>query len=446
MSDNTGREVIMEQLIEFYAKKMVKQNEGYRFIKKEFVFVPIIQVYLSITKRDYFSLPLLDEIVLRLLNEHVHDVTELSKILGIERNLLEVTLADLYVKDLIYCAADKCTLVPKGRSALNELSIMKRTKECLKNIYLDPINETVLTQYEHLSFIEKTNNDDRKLDADFDSEDITVFKKNIENIRQLFIEEEMSLYNDKTKAQPSELLSIDEIENVYPKFVKIPFYIFVSESGYDIDITADEKKTENLLEQYKAEIISQIRNHKLLKNVFTKYALKSRYEEQMYKTDDGLLDLSRKYCKLRKESNEKEELRKEIERHIFLNRKLFDNEFEYLFSVICKEAESFVINVDCLDDWCFNNDFFVSILSRIGAKRIKTINYSLARNFETCVRNINRTIQKKKSEFKVVDGLPYMSIIIDDKWKILIVPEDTTIIDDRTHIYRHSFYLCQEKI
>ena len=122
-----------------------------------------------------------------------------------------------------------------------------------------------------------------------------------------------------------------------------------------------------------------------------------------------------------------------------------DNEFEYFFSFICREAESFVINVDCLDDWCFNNDFFVSILSRIGAKRIKAINYSFVRNFETCVRNINRTIQKKKSEFKAVEGLPYMSIVIDDKWKILIVPEDITIIDDRTHIYRHSFYFCHAK-
>lgn len=446
MPDNTRRAVIMEQLIEFYAKKMVKQNEGYKFIKKEFVFVPIIQVYLSITKRDYFSLPLLDEIVLRLLNENVHDITELSKILGIERNLLEVTLADLYVKDLIYCTADKCVLVPKGRAALKELSIMKRTKECLKNIYLDPISETVLTEYEHLSFVDKTYKDDRKLDADFDSADITVFKNNIENIRHLFIEEEMSMYNDKTKAQPSELLSIDEIENVYPKYVKIPFYIFVSESGYDIDITADEKKTENLFEQYKAEIISQIRNHKLLKNVFTKYALKNRYEQQMYKTDDVLLDLSKKYYKLREDSPEKEILRKEIEKHIFLNRKLFDNEFEYFFSAIYKEAESFAVNVECLDDWCINNDFFVSILSKIGTKRMKVINYSFAHNFETCFRNVNRTIQKKKSEFNVVDGLPYMSIVIDNKWKILIIPEDIKIIDDRTHIYRHIFYLCQEII
>lgn len=165
----------------------------------------------------------------------------------------------------------------------------------------------------------------------------------------------------------------------------------------------------------------------------------------MYNSADELPDLSKKYYKLRKESNEKEELRKEIEKHIFSDRKLFDNEFEYFFSFICREAESFVINVDCLDDWCFNNDFFVSILSRIGAKRIKAINYSFVRNFETCVRNINRTIQKKKNEFKVVEGLPYMSIIIDDKWKILIVPEDITIIDDRTHIYRYSFYLCHEK-
>ena len=208
----------MEQLIEFYAKRDIKPNEGYKFIKIESVFLPILQVNLIVTKRDYYGLPLLDEIVLRLIDEDVHEISELVNILGIDRNLLEVSLADLCVKDLIYCTANQCKLMEKGRNALNDLSVIQRSKECLKNVYLDPINNSVLLDYENLNLIKKVNDNGRKLDAYFEKNDINVFKKNIESIRQIF-DEEMAIYQDKTKVKPSELLSIDEIENVYPKFV-----------------------------------------------------------------------------------------------------------------------------------------------------------------------------------------------------------------------------------
>ena len=185
----------MEQLIEFYAKKNIKQNEGYRFIKVDSVYLPILQVYLTVTKRDYYSLPLLDEIVLRLIEENVHEITELVGILGIERSLLEVTLADLCVKDLIYCTSDRCSLMAKGRTALKELSVIQRSKECLKNIYLDPISESILLEHERLNFLERVYDDDRKLDADFERNDINVFKKNVESIQKIF-DEEMNIYTD----------------------------------------------------------------------------------------------------------------------------------------------------------------------------------------------------------------------------------------------------------
>lgn len=84
---------------------------------------------------------------------------------------------------------------------------------------------------ERLNFLERVYDDDRKLDADFERNDINVFKKNIESIQKIF-DEEMNIYTDRTKAKPSELLSIDEIEKVYSKFVKLSFAIFVSDSGF----------------------------------------------------------------------------------------------------------------------------------------------------------------------------------------------------------------------
>lgn len=430
----------MEQLIEFYAKKNIKQNEGYRFIKVESVYLPILQVYLTVTKRDYYSLPLLDEIVLRLIEENVHEISELVGILGIERNLLEVALADLCVKDLIYCTSDRCSLLAKGRTALKELSVIQRSKECLKNIYLDPISGGILLEHERLNFIERVYDDDRKLDADFEKNDINVFKKNMESIQKIF-DEEMNLYVDKTKAKPSELLSIDEIEKVYSKFIKLSFAIFVSESGYDIDIVAMDRNMEGLLTQYKEEIITQIRTHKILKCVFTKFALKKRYVSTSHDENVQLAELSKKYYKTQKNSDEREEIKQEIERQIYTERKLKETEFFYLLSYFCKNVEHFEIQVDCLDDWCYGSDFFTSVLSRIGAKKIEGICFSSIRNLAVCQRNINRTVGVDKNHFKQISDLPYFAVAMSNGWMIRVIPEDIPVLDNNTHIYRYEYVL-----
>lgn len=430
----------MEQLIEFYAKKNIKQNEGYRFIKVESVYLPILQVYLTVTKRDYYSLPLLDEIVLRLIEENVHEITELVGILGIERSLLEVTLADLCVKDLIYCTSDRCSLMAKGRTALKELSVIQRSKECLKNIYLDPISESILLEHERLNFLERVYDDDRKLDADFERNDINVFKKNVESIQKIF-DEEMNIYTDRTKAKPSELLSIDEIEKVYSKFVKLSFAIFVSDSGYDIDIVAMDRNMEGLLAQYKEEIITQIRTHKILKSVFTKFALKKQYVSTNYDENAQLVELAKKYYKTQKNSDEREEIKQELERQIYTERKLKETEFFYLLSYFCKNEEHFEIQMDCLDDWCYGNNFFTSVLSRIGAKKIEGICFSTIRNLAVCQRNVNRTVEVDKKQYKQISDLPYFAVVMSNGWRIRIIPEDIPVLDNYTHIYRYEYIL-----
>lgn len=57
----------MDKLIESMSNINVRKNDGYLFIKRDEIYVPIMKTILLITKRSFYSLPLLDEIVLRLL-------------------------------------------------------------------------------------------------------------------------------------------------------------------------------------------------------------------------------------------------------------------------------------------------------------------------------------------------------------------------------------------
>ena len=85
----------MDKLIESLLNINIRKNEGYIFVKQEDIYVPIIKTVISITKRSFYRLPLLEEIVLRLINENLQEIDELANVLGIDRKLLEVTLADL---------------------------------------------------------------------------------------------------------------------------------------------------------------------------------------------------------------------------------------------------------------------------------------------------------------------------------------------------------------
>ena len=81
----------MDKLIESLLNINIRKNEGYIFVKQEDIYVPIIKTVLSITKRSFYRLPLLEEIVLRLINENLQEIDELANVLGIDRKLLEVT-------------------------------------------------------------------------------------------------------------------------------------------------------------------------------------------------------------------------------------------------------------------------------------------------------------------------------------------------------------------
>ena len=79
----------MDKLIESLLNINIRKNEGYIFVKQEDIYVPIIKTVLSITKRSFYRLPLLEEIVLRLINENLQEIDELANVLGIDRKLLE---------------------------------------------------------------------------------------------------------------------------------------------------------------------------------------------------------------------------------------------------------------------------------------------------------------------------------------------------------------------
>ena len=101
----------MKKLIRALYQNRVPVNEGYEYVFSDDVYLPIYQSTLIVTKRKVMPLSLVEEMVLQLLSNEVYQIDELSKILGMNRRLLEITLADLYSRDLVAVSADSCGLV-----------------------------------------------------------------------------------------------------------------------------------------------------------------------------------------------------------------------------------------------------------------------------------------------------------------------------------------------
>ena len=427
----------MDKLIESMSNINVRKNDGYLFIKRDEIYVPIMKTILSITKRSFYSLPLLDEIVLRLINEGIQEIDELVNILGIDRNLLEVTLADLSVKDVIYCTTNRCSLLAKGKQALRELRTVQRKKDRVKNVYLDPINRKIILEHENYQFVDRVNVNDKKLDADFEVNDIEIFKENIDSVNKVFLDE-MNIYNDKTKSEPDELLSIDSIENVYVKFVRIPIYIYVSSEGIDIDIMAVNKRNDPLLVLFKSEIIEQIRKKKVLKNIFVKYGLRKTFLGVDLEENENLKNDLQKY---RKNKGDRDELEPIIEKEILSDRKLSDEEFEVLLKYLADKCENCKINVYHLDDWA-KSEWCSKVLSVLNGKKLSEIGYAECYDFRKALSIIQRTMPEcSRDKVVQVKTEYYLSLVFDEKYIITGVPKDIVIMDSNTHIHKVEFYL-----
>lgn len=427
----------MDKLIGAMSNINVRKNDGYFFIKRDEIYVPIIRTILSITKRSFYSLPLLDEIVLRLINEGVQEIDELVNILGIDRKLLEVTLADLSVKDVIYCTTNHCSLLAKGKQALRELRTVQRKKDTIKNVYLDPINRKIILEHEKYQFVDKVNVNDKKLDAEFEVNDIDIFKENIDSVNRVFLDE-MNIYNDKTKSEPDELLSIDSIENVYVKFVRIPIYIYISSEGIDIDIMAVNKRNDSLLTLFKSEIIEQIRKKKVLKNTFVKYGLRKNFSGIDLEENEKLNNDLQKF---RKNKGDRDELGRIIETEIFSDRKLMDEEFEVLLKYFADKCEKYKIIVYHLDDWT-KSEWCSKILSILNSKKLFEVGYAESYDLKKAHSIIQRTMPEcSRDKLTQVKTDCYLTLAFDEKYIITGVPKDKVIIDSNTHIHQVEFYL-----
>lgn len=107
---------------------IIPVNEGYDYLFSDLVYVPIYETSLLVTKRTIMPISLVEEKVLQLIDVGVYQIDEIAQILGLKRKLLDVTLADLYSKNLVMVSTNSCKMMTAGREALNNLNRTEKNK------------------------------------------------------------------------------------------------------------------------------------------------------------------------------------------------------------------------------------------------------------------------------------------------------------------------------
>lgn len=162
-------------------------------------------------------------------------------------------MAEVHHKDRV---ADK----PERAFDPTNLAVIRKDEHSEYHNSDYPQNEKGYEQFENITryqVVEKGIIDDNKLEPLVQAEDMKVIVSRFEDIQEIFQDEYSAIrIADGIRTETQELLTIDGIESVYVVFIKIPLQVFVSTNGWDIDIVAAKKKYNELLLEYKDEIIS----------------------------------------------------------------------------------------------------------------------------------------------------------------------------------------------
>ena len=413
----------MREYIENLVNNKIPLNSGYHYIRTERIAIPVHKVTLGISKRRTTNLELVEEMVLRFVSIGINDIDTIADIMGLSRDILDITIGDLHVKNLAFHSSGKCLLMAKGKEALKNLSVSKREKDVLRNIYINAITGEIHGE-KNRDYSEARVLDDAKVKHQINANSIELYRRKMSEISLIFEQSMKSYLNEDLKVM-DELVSIDSVDDLSTGFILVPIHIYVTAAGLDIDIIARNRWQRSIIEDHKDIIIEQIRTRKLLSNLilpannrFASYDYKDGAScEDQYQMLNSVLAIT--------DENDFSTKAQEI---LFSSRKILDNELLGFCELVFNHASSIEMQVDDLNYWS-KNSTFLTIGSFVSQKTHCRILYRYPVNDVTrAIKRIQGSCSNiKKNEVNIGDHSCQFRIIVDSKIQIDVFHEAISI-------------------
>lgn len=430
----------MKQLVEELFYHIIPVNEGYDYLFSDDIYIPVYETTLLVTKRAILPISLVEEKILQLLDLGIYQIDELAQILGLNRRLLEVTLADLYSKDLITVSSNSCRIEAAGRKALSDLNRIEKKQDILKNVCIDGVLGNIVDSSEY-ELLKSVRNDDNKLKPIIQIGETKNYVNHFKEISQIFDEENKLYFSEGIQPIKEELLRIDKVDNTFVKFIKVPIHVYVSSNGIDIDIVAKLPRQKDLFATYKDYIIEQINNKKVLKNYFKFRKISTQgYDGEVYLEKEGLADEIKKIHFSRNKRNINFLL---VENQVLCNRKLLNGEYKDILKYISDGQTYIELYVESLDEWAYNSVFTGTLTENLGKARL-TIFYKSAFDKEKSINQINRNFQGV--EQCVQKDHNYYICWESGEYMLYGIPTIRNVINENTSCLLVTYYLKRNKL
>lgn len=415
-----------------YLDELIKiaplDNREFNFISKFDISIPILRCIIKIIKRRETGLQLTEEIIMKLLDQDITTISEISKILGLNEEIVDEVIGRLSVKDFILVTAGNCVLLTKGKKALKELKQIRLENENISPVFINLITEEIYTDlYKNQSnkYVKKENILSSKIKID-----LGYINKRFEEVKEIFdIQQESYGANNLSKV---ELYKIEDIEEDKIQYVNIKADIYKSRTGDEIEIVSHNNSD---LIDIQNEILYQILNQNKFKYIFKntpKYRIISNKELEANKNDNN--DIYDIICKYNKLNDLDQEAIKEKFYKIYKNdRLLLDNEVSLMVEELTLSAKKVDIYVESLSEILFDEEYMISICKGIH----KGLKVNLYYNKE---KDIKRTLDNAKRKFPEVKEISIYSkeelfheiiLVFDDKYEIDTKKYDVKVIGEK---------------
>ena len=383
--DIKGENRVKEYISNVY-RDLPPENKGYLFVKSVYFFMPLIKANISVTTKKKLEISLVEEIILKLIDKKVTYLDDICGVMGLDKGIVQISLGDLYVKELIYTVGENCILTYKGIEMVKNMRVETKQVKSINHVYINAVNQEV--------YIEKPRNVVGKY-----SDKLSLVKQKINKVDIEFWKDNISTLNTIMKntsdqtyemEDEEEIIGIDNAETLSVEYLKLKIHIFISEDGQEIDLICTDKNNKKIFDDLKEDILEHIRKNKILYSN-SQYGY-SKLTFPILKDSSELKKMIYDYVnnpKLKELCEEK------LEDEVLKTRLLLPNEVEYIVRYISKNYSKIDVYVD--DLWRIISDqALANILAAIVAKATISINYITGE--EKAINRIQRQIPTLKKD------------------------------------------------
>lgn len=399
---------------------------------------PFYVLYLDLTYLDHRELQLLEEFVMKSLDNGLNTIQDISNFLGVNNNLTEKVLSELIARDLVK-KEDKLKLTQLGLDALQQQTVLAPVSET-KVFYLDALNGKLMYYFNPKKF------DAKKYPN-------SSINKIISKPRKNHIEDIIDYYQDIEKYLPNtqntstcELIQVNQIEKVYLDWHEIWLVLYKREPG-DTELEYEIFSNASIQKDYRITIENLYAEGKkvldpIFKDMQQSHTANEQFSEVSSIRDQDVKDIeqiSAKIISLNDPDNfledkknsvqaEKQKLKQKLEEiktqtrisevvHTYQIR-------DYLFRAL-KEAKNRLMIVSPWIKKNVVNEEFISILEQALIRKVEVyiiygIKGSSFQNDNWSIKELEKLSDRYKNfNFNQTQNSHRKQIVCDDKFAII---------------------------